>query len=174
MTADDSNPLCLECGLCCNGVIFARGQLQPGEDIPRMRALGLRVALRGRAPAAGRKFLQPCSAFDGARCAIYCERPRYCREFECLLLKQVRAGRLETRAALRVIRTARQRAERVRVLLRELGDADERTAPSVRFRRVKRRLEAGVSDERTADLFGQLSLAVHDMNVLLSEAFYPG
>src|SRR5438132_2396309 len=36
--------LCLECGLCCNGVIFADVRLQPGDDPKRLKALGLAVA----------------------------------------------------------------------------------------------------------------------------------
>jgi uncharacterized protein len=174
MKPNNASQLCLECGLCCNGVIFANGQLQPGDDAARLKALGLRFSLKGRAPTAGRKFLQPCAAFDGSRCNIYCERPQYCREFECLVLKNAQTGRLELKAARRVVRLARQRAETVKRLLRELGDADEQTALSVRFRRVKRRVETGVLDENTADLFGQLTLAVHDLNLLLSDAFYPG
>jgi Fe-S-cluster containining protein len=171
--SNDASQLCLECGLCCNGVIFADGQLQPGDDAARLRRLGLRFSPTS-GPSAGRKFLQPCTAFDGSCCTIYPERPKYCREFECLLLQNAQAGRLEIKAAQRIIRTARQRADKVKRLLRELGDADDQTALSIRFRRVKRRLESGALDEATADLFGQLTLAVHDLNLLLSDAFYPG
>jgi len=174
MANHDSSQLCLECGLCCNGVIFARGQLQPGDDVARLKSLGLRLAARSRSPAADRKFIQPCAAFDGSRCNIYCERPQYCREFECLLLENVQAGRLESKAALRIIRTARQKADKVKLLLRNLGEEDEAAALSIRFRRVKRRVESGALDDETADLFGELTLAVHDLNLLLGEAFYPG
>src|SRR5262249_5509119 len=102
------------------------------------------------------------------------DRPKYCREFECLLLQHVKAGRMKTEAALRVIGTARQHAENVRRLLRELGDDEEHVALSLRFRRMKQRLEANLPDEEIADTFGRLTLAVHELNLLLSEAFYPG
>lgn len=76
--------------------------------------------------------------------------------------------------ALRTVRTARQRAEKVKRFLRELGDAQENVALSIRFQKTKKRIESGPLDETTADAFGQLTLAVHDLNLLLANAFYPG
>ncbi|HWX22869.1 MAG TPA: YkgJ family cysteine cluster protein [Candidatus Binatia bacterium] len=168
--------LCLSCGLCCNGVIFARVQLQPGDDAARLRSLGLPLPERSAAPSAlrARQFPQPCSALDGCRCRIYPERPHYCRQFECLLLKSVEAGKTRREAALEIIGTARQRADKVRRLLRELGDTDERTALSARFRRTARRLEKAALDEASAATYGELTMAVHDLNFLLSQSFYPG
>ena len=168
---NESKPLCLECGLCCNGVIFADVQLQPGDDAQRLQALGVPLTTqRNRNP----KFAQPCAALDGCRCKIYAERPKYCREFDCLLLKNVRDGRLGETAARHVIRTARQRADAIRKLLRKLGDVEEELALSKRFQRMRKRMEASPPDEPTADLYSRLSLAVHDLNMLLSDAFYPG
>ena len=118
------------------------------------------------------KFPQPCRALEGCRCRIYRDRPTYCRQFECLLLKAVKAGRIETVAALRTIRSARRRAEKVKRLLRELGDDEEHVALSARFRRVKKRVEKGTPDLKTAELFGELTLAMHDLNVVLSAEFY--
>jgi Fe-S-cluster containining protein len=174
MPSADSNPLCLECGLCCNGVIFADGQLQRDDDVARLQSLGLRIGTKQKSKAVRPKFLQPCGALDGCHCRIYPDRPKYCREFECLLLKHLKAGRMKTEAARRVILGARGQADNVRQLLRELGDEEEQTALSLRFQRMKRRLEANLPDEETADTFGRLTLAVHELNLLLSDAFYPG
>ena len=167
-----SNSLCLECGLCCNGVIFADVQLMPEDNAAQLKALGLPLAPGGK----GRKlkFAQPCAAFDGCRCGIYAGRPKYCREFECLLLKSVICGQVEVEAARRIIRSARARSEKVKKLLRELGDADEHVALGHRFRRMQQRFEENVPDDKSAETFGRLTLAVHDLNVLLSEKFYPG
>ncbi len=172
MASIDSNQLCLECGLCCNGVIFADGQLQPDDDAERLSALGL--VLKRPTRLGGSKFKQPCAAFDGCRCRIYGDRPQYCREFECLLLKSVTDGKTEFVAAQRIIRTARRRADKVKRLLRSLGDGDEQIALSVRFRRMQKRFEREILDEESAHLYGELTLAVHDLHVLLSDAFYPG
>jgi hypothetical protein len=58
--------------------------------------------------------------------------------------------------------------------LRELGDHDEDVALSLRFRRMRQRLETTIPDRKTSGVFGELTLAVHDLNLLLSDAFYPG
>lgn len=162
--------ICLACGLCCNGVIFANVKLQPGDDASRLQSLGLHFSHTrpGRAP----RFQQPCLAFDGCRCRIYAQRPEHCREFECLLLKSIHSGQRERSAALELIRTAKAQAELVLGLLRKLGDSNEDLALNTRFRRTSRRLEEGKCDGETASLFGDLTLAVQDLNLLLSEFFY--
>jgi uncharacterized protein len=156
--------LCLACGLCCNGVIFADVQLQPGDD---PGALPTR-ALRG----GGLKVNQPCAAFNGA-CQGYDRRPKHCRDFECVLFKAVTAG-MNLDKAQNVIRTAQKRAEKVRKLLGALGEAHEKEALSKRFRRIQRRMENQPADEDSMDLYGQLTLAMQDLNFLLSSDFYPG
>ena len=165
--------LCSACGLCCNGVIFANVALLPADDAAGLRSAGLPV----QAPHSALRpphVAQPCAAFDGCRCRVYTERPRYCREFECATLKSVKAGRREPAAALRVIRAARSRADKVRHLLNVLGDTDEQLPLSARFRRTGKRLKEHELDKQTADTYSQLTLAVHDLNLLLSDAFYPG
>ena len=173
MNPRDSNSLCLECGLCCNGVIFADVQLQPGDDARHLRSLGLNFAANRQSQIANRKFAQPCTAFAGCKCRIYSERPTYCREFECLLLKSVKAGETEPAEALRTIRSTLQRVKKVKRLLQQLGDADDTVALSKRFRRMQRKLENSPLDKESAHLFCELTLAAHDLNVLLSERFYP-
>ena len=134
-----------------------------------MRSVGLTLANEGRR---GFKFAQPCVALDGCRCRIYPDRPRYCHEFECILLKNVIAGRLKHEVALGIVRTAREKADVVRNLLRALGDNEEYVALAARFRSMTKKFETENLEEETADLYGQLTLAVHDLNCLLSDAFY--
>lgn len=184
--------ICLACGLCCDGVIFANVKLQP-RDLAAFTALEALPALTPAIQSSERRLVphsnarssfvvgqkspkvsQPCAAFDGCRCRIYDQRPKHCRNFECLLLRGVQAGRTPKADALETIRTARRRADKVCSLLRELGDLDEELALSLRFRRTAKRLERGNLDEHTADLYGELTLAFHELNCLLSSAFYPG
>jgi hypothetical protein len=154
-------------------VIFANLQLQPVDNADRLRSLGLPVCAP-RGPRQPPHLTQPCAAHDGCHCRIYADRPEYCRQFECVLLKSVQAGRTQPAEALRIIATARERAEKVRRLLREVGDGDEHVALSVRFRRTTTRLKATELSEETADTYAQLTLAVHDLNLLVHDAFYPG
>jgi hypothetical protein len=164
--------ICLKCGLCCNGVIFADVKLQPGEDAARLQSLGLSIST----PRSARRatyFKQPCAAFDGCRCRIYdAGRPRQCGSFECLLLQNVKAGRLQRADALRIIGTARDRVEKVRQGLRALGDMDEDVALAARFRRTAQRMKKLALDEEKAETYARLTLDVHDLNLLLSTAFY--
>ncbi|HEY5914527.1 MAG TPA: YkgJ family cysteine cluster protein [Verrucomicrobiae bacterium] len=179
--------LCLACGLCCDGVIFDDVQLRPGDDAMQLQRQGLRLNIapaeklksgRGasaRVTATGRgKFCQPCVAFDGSRCRIYGSRPVHCRDFECLLLKKFRRGRINPTAALREIRLAKEQAEKVRALLRRLGDTNEEMPLATRFRRTRERLEASTTDATLAEIYADLTIAVHDLNLVLSESLYPG
>jgi hypothetical protein len=147
--------------------------LRRGEDSARLRSLGLSICTPHSAVRPPH-LTQPCAAFDGCRCRVYADRPQYCREFECVLLKSVQAGQTQASAALRIIRTARDRADKVRRLLGALGDTDEQLPLSARFRRTGKRLKERDWDEETADTYSQLTLAVHDLNLLLGDAFYPG
>jgi Fe-S-cluster containining protein len=167
--------------MCCNGVIFADVKLQRGDNVPRLRSLGLPIPhseLRiphstgsaSRAP----HFTQPCAALEGCRCRIYDERPEHCRNFDCLLLKNVKFGKIKPAAALRKIKLARKLADKVLRLLRQLGNNEETVALSVRFRQVTRRINQGQPDTKTSDAYSKLTLAVQDLNVLLSQSFYPG
>lgn len=157
--------LCLSCGLCCNGVIFADVRLQRGDDSAKLRELGI---LKGHA----KKFAQPCAMHDGCRCAIYADRPHYCRQFECLLLKSAQEGRVSESEALRIIKAARRKAARVQELLQQLGDNDSTMALSKRFQAMRHKMESGAADEEPIDVFGLLTVAVHELNVILSEQFY--
>ena len=181
MSSDRSvaEKICLTCGLCCNGVIFADVQLQRGDNAERLKALGLSPARfrKGESAnglASGWKLPQPCAAYDGCHCRIYQDRPKHCRAFDCALLQRVKSGEVTASAALRKIEKTRALAEKVRELLRKLGDKDEHFALSQRFRRTAARLEKTNVSPSAAESFSDLTFANHALNVLLSEAFYPG
>ena len=82
------------------------------------------------------------------------------------------AGRTSHPEALGIIRAARERVDLVERLLVDLGESDKQTALAARFRRTAKRLEKAGCDETTAEQYGRLTLAVHELNLILSEAFY--
>lgn len=175
--------LCLSCGLCCNGVIFADVKLQAADSPARLKLLGMRLTPPAHNLSSAQpgpelfaadlpRFLQPCCALEGCRCRIYSERPQHCRQFECLLLQSVRSGRISKPLALKTVDTARQRTDAVLRLLRQLQDRDEHLPLRTRCRRTARRLEATLCSPEAASLYGQLTLAMHELNLLLSESFY--
>jgi len=72
--------LCQSCGACCDGTIFASHRDDAGASCP-----------------------QPCAHHSGGACAIYEQRPKSCRTYECALLQSVKAGRTPMEAALAVV-----------------------------------------------------------------------
>lgn len=164
--------LCLACGLCCDGTLFDFVQLEAGDDARRLKTGGLPVTVsRGKTPVA--RFPQPCGALCADRtCRLYADRPRQCRAFECGVFKDAKAGRIAFAAALRIVTQARRRADKVRRLLRELGDTDEHRALGERFHRTAERLEAGNADDDAKAKFADLSLAVHHLKLQTLNKFY--
>ena len=164
--------LCLACGLCCDGTLFDNVQLGPRDDAKHLRALGLPVAVtRGR--AAVTFFRQPCAALCADRtCQVYADRPGQCRAFECGVFTAAQSGAISAADALREVRKARRAAEKIRRLLRRLGDIDEHRPLAERFRRTQRRMENGAADAEAGALFAELGLAVHRFNLLAHEKFH--
>ncbi len=167
-----SQELCLACGLCCDGTLFDGVQLETGDDAKHLKALGLPVTVsRGRQPIA--RFAQPCAALcENRTCKLYTDRPRQCRTFECGVFKKTRTGEMETTTALRHIAKARRQAEKIRRLLRQLGDTDEHRSIGERFHRMECHLEAAPRNETALAIFADLSLAVHRFKLLAHEQFY--
>jgi uncharacterized protein len=193
-TVEAIGRLCLSCGLCCNGVLFKDVELQPGDAAWLLRGLGRALGpgcekspagVNGPAPRpVGRsesrpetgllKFPQPCRALgEDTRCRIYQDRPLRCREFECALFKSVVSGKLSVALARRTIGAALEQGGRVGELLRKLGDTEESLALSRRFQRMQKQIHRRELTEEAAALYGQLTLAVHDLNRLLQQEFYP-
>lgn len=164
--------LCLACGLCCDGTLFDGVQLETGDDAKKLKALGLPVAIsRGRTPIA--RFPQPCTALCTDRtCRVYANRPAQCRIFECGVLKEANAGRITFATAQRSVKQARRRADKIRRLLRELGDTEEHRSLGERFFRMQCRMEEQAPDEAARDAFADLSLEVHHFKLLAHEKFY--
>jgi uncharacterized protein len=169
---ESGEDLCRSCGLCCDGTLFDLVKLEAGDDIAQLKALGVGVTVpRGKAPVA--RFPQPCAALCADRsCRLYAVRPRQCRVFECGVFKEVKAGRTTFPAALMLVKSTRRRADKVRRLLRELGDHDEHRALGERFHRTAERLEAGPADAEAHAKFADLSLAVHRLKLEAYHNFY--
>jgi len=102
MSDESSDALCLSCGLCCDGSLFDRFELDADE---------LAWAERRRLPLVGparRTLQQPCPCFSGS-CTAYDERPRVCRRFRCALLASVAEGSTSIDEARERVRAFRAR-----------------------------------------------------------------
>ena len=168
LTGETPVPLqfCPNCGLCCDSTLFADVELRTGDDAGRLAELGLSLAKKGGKLA----FAQPCACFDGKLCGIYADRPKRCRTFECGLLKKVEADEMTVGAALKKISEAKKRAEKVRELLRSLGQRKEQMALTHRYTAAMS-APVDLSDETNAERHGELMLVVNDLMSVLQRDF---
>lgn len=167
ISAGAISQLCPNCGLCCNGVLFADVELQAGDDAARLIDLGISFNKKGLK----RAFAQPCHCFDGKLCRIYADRPKRCATFECGLLKRVQSGEMSASAALKRIAAAKKLVEKVRDLLHRLGDDDEQLALTKRYSRMMAQPIDLAGDETAGETRGELMLAVNDLMHVLQREF---
>jgi Fe-S-cluster containining protein len=160
--------LCPICGLCCDGALFADVELRLGDDAKQLARLGLTIAKKGRRKLA---FAQPCACFDGKYCKIYRARPGQCRLFECALLKKTGAGEMSTDAALEMISEAKTLANRVRTLLRALGQRSDKQAMTHCYAEAMTAPIDLSCDDNVGERHGQLMRAFGDLMELLEREF---
>jgi len=155
--------------MCCDGTIFADVKLCAADKsrIAPSAASGIEIIKQA--------LKQPCPAWIEASCAIYRQRPEHCRNFDCALLQKVISARTTPERALNIIRSCRRKAEKVRSLLRQLGDRNERAAVRTRFCNTLYRRELRASNQSASerDLLAQLTLAAHNLNRALARHIYP-
>lgn len=165
----DMDSICLQCGICCDGTLFSGVVLQPKDNAQKLKARGLPL----RRLATGARFSQPCAALTGCRCEIYTDRPQHCRRFECVVLQEQLAGRLSTKSALTIIRRAKRLAGRAAKMLTLLGDTGDKISLRQRYTKAVVRLNRINPTQEEASRFYELSTTMHQLNLLLSERFYP-
>ena len=107
--------LCTECGLCCDGSLFADVELGGAREAARVELMGLRTEDGDKDE--NTLLLQPCGALKDRRCTVYKHRPKCCRTFECGLLQEVKRGRISFEEAREGIRRALAQVAEVNALL---------------------------------------------------------
>jgi uncharacterized protein len=117
-----TDTLCTNCGLCCDGTLFADVELVGQAEVARIEIMGLEVESEGRNTGL---LSLPCAALRGTRCGIYTHRPKCCRLFECHLLQNAQSGAVTVERALVQIADAQEQIRQVRAMLRRLGNRDE-------------------------------------------------
>jgi hypothetical protein len=89
------------------------------------------------------------------------------------LLKRLIAQEVKLTEALAIADEAKLKRAVVLGLLRKLGNMNEEQDLAARFRAIRRRLEQAPVNRRSAATFAELTLAMHELNLKLSEEFYP-
>lgn len=169
-----ASDLCLDCGLCCNGVLFDLVMLQPGDHAKALSARGLKIKK-------GDRFNQPCTALCGVLCGIYPHRPARCRLFVCRQIQLVTAGESTLGAAGERIREAKEKVARVEALLETTGSSNPRkplahryaTVMGQRMAAVPEKTEAGeeVRDFGEPSTDSALVSAMGDLQIFLANNF---
>ena len=153
--------------MCCNGVLFGDVELQRGDNAKQLALLGMDLQKKKSGKIC---FTQPRACFDGKLCAIYDDRPKRCRTFECRLLERTQSGKVTVSSALKAIAEARRCVEAVRKLVRESGQRDERMPLNRRYSEVMSQ-PIDLADEENSERRGELMLAVHKLTKILERDF---
>src|SRR5664279_4418684 len=119
-----TDTLCTQCGLCCDGSLFADVELANGDEASALEVMGLEIEDADEDD--GGLLVQPCGALQGKRCSIYPHRPDCCRTFKCGLLQEAERGMVEVERAKEKIAEALKRIGRVKELVVQLGTGNER------------------------------------------------
>ncbi len=161
--SETASRLCAACGMCCNGVLFFSVRLQSGDSARQLDALGLKIKRRADGP----HLLQPCAGHTGSGCSVYDDRPARCRLFVCRQLLRWEAGEITEGEVLAKIAEARERNDRVRLLLEAAGDTRDHKALAARYETVfTPPLDAETSAVRDA-----LTEAMQQLEELLTRDF---
>lgn len=113
--ARDGSELCLECGLCCDGIMFSEISVRPHER-EYVESLGLPVT--AGLDGSGITVFQPCPAFAEGCCSLYeVGRPATCHTYACGLLRGFESDRATFEDALAVIQQARTLAHELEVAM---------------------------------------------------------
>jgi Fe-S-cluster containining protein len=164
-----TDALCTNCALCCDGSLFADVELAGRREATRLEILGLDV---DDSDADGALLPLPCVALRGRRCSVYAHRPECCRTFECRLLQDARRGAVSVARAQELIAETLARIARVKELLAELGQRDERLSLKERCAEalaVKSHASGEVTRKRR-----ELEAAMADVEKLIRKRFLGG
>lgn len=96
--------ICVTCGFCCDGTLFAYALLTPGEKGNLPERIEENVFSKGEKDY----FRLPCSYFAGS-CSIYGrQRADVCGSYRCQLLRNFSDGSISYGQALGMVERARQ------------------------------------------------------------------
>ncbi len=160
LLSPQASDLCVACGLCCDGSIYARVSLEP-EEIEPAAAEGLEVFARDDKPF----FKLGCPRLDGTACQIYERRPLRCRSFRCVLLHRLDTGDIQIDEAVAVATEARRLADHADAIDDRL---ESRASARVRWYRHLPSFAASSPGERAEPAW---LLAMTALNLFLDRHF---
>ncbi len=166
-----TDTLCTRCGLCCDGSLFADVELAGTDEASALEVMGLEIE---EDEDDSGLLLQPCAALKGKRCGIYPYRPDCCRTFECRLLQEVKRGAIGVEGAKTKIAEALKRIERVKELIVQLGQGNERLPLKERCAEALALSEEADADPEINRKRDELRAAMTSAEHLIQETFLGG
>ena len=117
----EEQAICVTCGFCCDGTLFNKAVLNPGEQ----GSLPAEMEAAYYKTEASEYFRQPCAYFDG-KCNIYDQKKAHiCSAFRCKLLKDLAKNKLTQTEALGIVQNAMTLRAEVGELFKAVSDALE-------------------------------------------------
>lgn len=105
----DEQKICVTCGFCCDGTLFAHACLNPGER----GNLPAKIEAESFSEGGSDYFRLPCHYFF-SKCSIYDQRRAdVCSSYRCQLLKDFAGGKVSLNDALGVISDAMSMRDRL-------------------------------------------------------------
>jgi hypothetical protein len=119
----EEQAICLKCGFCCDGTLFLRATVKPGDVRPFPEKIDCTVFYE----ADYNYFRLPCSYFSSG-CTIYDDRrPLVCGDFRCQLLKDFTDGRINMDEAVSISGEAIVMRDNLLMQYKKISGRDEET-----------------------------------------------
>lgn len=113
--------ICVTCGFCCDGTLFAYARLSPGEKGQLPEKIDLNSFTRDNKDY----FRHPCPYFS-ERCTIYnMKKPDVCSTYRCQLLKDFAAEKLSLPEVMNIINEARRMRSTIMEQYRNISGKEE-------------------------------------------------
>ena len=97
------SPLCLTCGLCCNGTLYERVEVKP-QHVPLVSKLRLRLEPFNDSF----QFPQPCSLYQKDCCSVYPHHPPSCKAYKCALLHKYESGEVTFDESIAIVQETKE------------------------------------------------------------------
>jgi len=124
-SAIQSSQLCLECGMCCTGLIFSHVSISHNAF--------------SRLPTANVKTVDdtikmsfPCSFFKEGCCSVYEVRPKKCQSYSCYLLENLIKGEVSFSNASKTINIAKSQALWLLTNIPSILNIPKKNSPNLR------------------------------------------
>ena len=166
--AINEQSLCLSCGLCCDGTLFAIVPLREEDSATALQARG--IALQKKED--NYSFKQPCTAYRQNCCQIYADRPANCQKYRCAVLRNYERGDISRSDAQARISRALMLKEAVRNSLASIvANSHELSMPAVL--KVAPQQEAMVADPVLLQTWGSAMMQISALLDCLQTHFEP-